>query len=492
MKFKKALTLFSVIPMLALTACGGSTTSSATNTSAGETSTVSGDTLEIEFWHTSGKGLTEVYEKYATQFEQLVLENEGKKIDIAASYQGSYDDVLEKINKGFATNNYPNLTVAYPDHVAEYLEAEGTETGKYVVNLEPYIDDETIGLGKESYIGDAGKDDVVKGFYDEGTAYKREGVYSFPVMKSSEIMFYNKELVFEYLPMFDETLSTSSKKEAFLNTMTWTQFMNFLSFVKTYMKNHEDHPGNNIEVPAFYDSDANLMISKMYQNNYPYLSIDDNGKGSVDFNTAENKAFVTTLKANYDAGLITTKGVEKEYGSAWFKEERTLFDIGSSGGSGYQNPTGGQFTVGVCKVPADNNNPLYVSQGVSMAVLKHDDPTGEKAKYAYKFLKYLTSASVNAYLCVNGSEGYIPVRKSAYETSLFLNYLEEGEEGEFVPKVADIVINQIDGHYLNTPCFKGSSTARDAVGSILTRVFKDDATVETAFADAVTETKKAM
>ena len=127
-----------------------------------------------------------------------------------------------------------------------------------------------------------------------------------------------------------------------------------------------------------------------------------------------------------------------------------------------------------------------------MAILKHDDPTGEKAKYAYKFLKYLTSASVNAYLCVNGSEGYIPVRKSAYKTKLFSNYLAEGEEGEFVPKVADIVINQIDGHYLTTPCFKGSAKARDEVGSILTRVFKNNATVDQAFADAVTETKKAM
>lgn len=485
--------------MLALTACGGSTSNTentSSGTSAAGTSSsvkeVAGDTLEIEFWHTSGKGLAEVYEKYATQFEKLVLENEGKKIDITPSYQGGYDDVLEKITKGFATNNYPNITVAYPDHVAEYLESEGANPGKYVVNLESYINDATIGLGKESYIGDAGKDDVVQGFYNEGTSYKREGVYSFPVMKSSEIMFYNKELVFEYLPMFDDSLTTSSKKEQFLNTMSWSQFMSFLSFVKTYMNQHPDHPGNNIQVPAFYDSDSNLMISKMYQNNYPYLSIDDEGKGSVDFNNADNKAFVTTLKQQYDAGLITTKGVENEYGSAWFKEEKTLFDIGSSGGSGYQNPTGGQFTVGVCKVPADNNNPLYVSQGVSMAILKHDDPTGEKAKYAYKFLKYLTSASVNAYLCVNGSEGYIPVRKSAYKTKLFSNYLAEGEEGEFVPKVADIVINQIDGHYLTTPCFKGSAKARDEVGNILTRVFKNNATVDQAFADAVTETKKAM
>ena len=181
-----------------------------------------------------------------------------------------------------------------------------------------------------------------------------------------------------------------------------------------------------------------------------------------------------------------------KYGSNYFTNISCLFDIGSSGGAGYNYPAGGSFEVGICKVPAFNkDNRLYVTQGLTATVLKAgDDYDGEKALYGYKFLKYLTSTDVNTELCINGSEGYIPVRQSCYETDLFKDF--SSNTSLMVGQVANIVASEIQGNYFNTPCFKGSAYARDAVGSILSQVFTNNRSIDEAFTFAENETKNQM
>ena len=58
--------------------------------------------------------------------------------------------------------------------------------------------------------------------------------------------------------------------------------------------------------------------------------------------------------------------------------------------------------------------------------------------------------------------------------------------------VADIVTGDINGNYFNTPCFKGSATARDAVGGIITQVFAGEKTIDEAFSDAENTTLNQM
>jgi len=116
---------------------------------------------------------------------------------------------------------------------------------------------------------------------------------------------------------------------------------------------------------------------------------------------------------------------------------------------------------------------MYVSQGPTLTVFNSPRySTSENAvltKYAYKFIKYLTNGEVNSDLCINGSEGYVPVRESAYSTEDFLYFMENGEK---YAKTADVVIHDIDGNYINTPVFKGSATLRDEVAGALADVMR--------------------
>ena len=82
-------------------------------------------------------------------------------------------------------------------------------------------------------------------------------------------------------------------------------------------------------------------------------------------------------------------------------------------------------------------------------------------------MKYITNGQVNAELCVNGSEGYVPVRTSAYETAFFQEFLEEGEEYAKCYRVILDDINMSAG-YLVSPAFKGSAALRDECGTLLT------------------------
>ena len=491
MKNKKIFATLLLLPLLGgLVSCNSDLSSEGSgngsqNSGGGNSSMVDpADGLPIYFWHTSGQTVTTELENIIEDFEALVLENEGKKINIILQYQGSYDDQLQKITTAFSTGDQPTLAIAYPDHVAEYLSLEDTP-GQYVQDLSEYIDDPEIGFGKEEWIGDGAATDFVEAFYDEGSGYAKEGIYSLPIMKSTEVMYYNATVVVPLAMEYNEELTTESRVQKWLDSLSWDEFMDFCRYIR-------DQGGlDGLEWPCFYDSDSNLYITQSMQKEIPFLSYKADGKGSVDFNNDQAKSMVRELKALYDEKLLCTKGTTGEYGSNYFTQEQCVFDIGSSGGAGYNYPTGGGFEVGVCRVPAFNkDNALYVTQGLTATILKaRDDTDGSKALYAFKFLKYLTSTDVNTQICVNGSEGYVPVRKSCYETPLFETFISSGE---LIGNVADIVTGDINGNYFNTPCFKGSATARDAVGGIITQVFAGEKTIDEAFSDAENTTLNQM
>ena len=461
-----------------LTSCGGGTDSAIT----------------VDFWHTFGQGVQDQLNAKIAAFESIILENEGVQVKIKHSYSGSYDDINTKINNGLGTGNIPTMAVAYPDHIADYLYNEGTSDGKYVVNFENYFDHESYGYGKNSYLNDSEDEtDIIPAFLNEGKQFVKEGTYCFPFMKSTEVMFYNKEQVDILLPLYNSSLNTETARENFLNNMSWETFME----VCQVADDNRDKLISTLDRPAFYDSDSNLFISQMFQSEIPYSSINpDTNKGQIDFESGaantQAKAMVTSLKAAYDAGLLNTKGCESTYGSTAFIEEQSIFSIGSSGGAGYNFPDSDNFTVGVCKVPAVNSNSIYVSQGPSLCMLNNPSIGSKNAKnleYAWKFIKFITNTDNNIELCVRGSEGYVPVRTSSYETEVYFEFLENGEN---YAKVANVVSNDIDGNYLSTAVFKGSAKLRDQVGGIITSVLLGRSTVDQAFADAINNSKLAI
>ena len=477
-----------MLPLLAaLASCGvGPSPSSSSSSHA---SSQSEEVVEVPFWTTFGQSNLEALKAKAAEFEKIILKETGRKVVINPTYEGGYDEVRDKITNGFSAGNVPAMAIAYPDHVANYL-ANESAAGQYVYNVENFFSDSKIGFGKQAYLGDnQGADDYVEAFIDEGTHYMREGTYSMPLMKSSEVMFYNFDAVKEGLETYDpESAVSDAKVEKFVSELTWDKLLEF----SEHCLSHKSTVLDTMKQPIWYDSDSNLFISKMFQEGIDYCSIGSDGKGVVGFKTGENRAkaeaFVNSLVAAKNKGLLTTKGVENTYGSDSFKNGETIFEIGSSGGTGYTMPEGASFEVRVTKVPDSNNNPLYVSQGPTVTFLKNpaksDAVNDERVKYAWQFYKYITNAENNVYLCVYGSEGYLPVRYSAYETAEFAEFLEVGE---IYADTARVLIDDISGRYFNAPVFKGSAGLRDQCGGIVTGALLGNKGTVTALFDAAIE-----
>ena len=429
--------------------------------------------ITIKFWHTFGQTVVDGLKSKINDFKRLVKENDGVDVDVDLKYQGGYDDIAKLIADGYSVSNSPTMAVAYPDNVSDYLDIGKSAGQEFVVNLDKFISSKEVGFGKEKWLGDEyDEEDFVEDFYAEGSQYSVEGTYSLPFLKSTEIMFYNMDLLIEVMKGFKPDLNNSETLiKDYMSKISWEEFMQLCS----YVKEHQSEISNMLEVPMWYDSDANYIITKMFQNRVPYSSIGSDGKGRIDFESGEAFDGVVNLldeaRQNYANGLFTTKGIKNTYGSDYFTNEKCLFSIGSSGGSGYNFPQADAFTLGVCRVPAANNNPMYVSQGPTLTMFNDRGLSQEQNDriqlYAWKFMKYITNGRVNAEICVNGSEGYVPVRYSAYETKFFQDFMEEGERYAMCYKV---VVNDVNSkaRYLVSAAFKGSAALRNECGTMLT------------------------
>lgn len=454
----KPLLLALPLAMGVLTGCGSN------NASKG---------IKVKFWHTFGQTVVDGLKSKISDFKKLVKEKDGVDVEIDMKYQGGYDDIAKLISDGFSVKNTPTIAVAYPDNVADYIEVGKSAGVDFVVNLDQFINSAEVGFGKEAWLGDKyDQEDFVEDFYEEGSAYTLKGTYSLPFLKSTEIMFYNMDLLVEVMKDYKpEFASSKTKIKEYMARISWDDFMDLCAQIKGNMAKYS----NMLEVPMWYDSDANYIITKMFQNEVAYTSIDSTGKGKIDFANGDEFNKVVDLlddaRSNYSKGLFTTKGIKNTYGSDFFTNEKCIFSIGSSGGSGYNFPQADAFELGVCRVPASNNKPIYVSQGPTLAMFNDrglDKDVNEKAQlYAWKFMKYITNGQANAEICVNGSEGYVPVRHSAYETSFFQDFMAEGERYAQCYKVVVEDVNS-EGGYLVSKAFKGSASLRDECGSMLT------------------------
>ena len=473
----KALLISLPLLLTSLSACnfGGGNGASSKKEGGDVSQDASGtNKVTVKFWHTFGQTVVDGLKSKINDFKKAVKENDGIDVEVDLKYQGAYEDIAKLINDGYSVNNIPTMAVAYPDNVSDYIDIGKSAGDDFVVNLDKFIEDDKVGFGKEAWLGDEeDEDDFVEDFYDEGSQYSVPGTYSLPFLKSTEIMFYNVDMLVDIMRGFKPELNNSKTLiKEYMAKISWDEFVSLCS----YTKQHMSEISNMLEVPMWYDSDANYIITKMFQNDVPYSSVNKiTGKGSIDFESGEALNGVIDLldeaRVNYANGLFTTKGIKNTYGSDFFTNEKCVFSIGSSGGSGYNFPQADAFELGVCRVPADNNKAIYVSQGPTLTMFNDRGLSKEQNDlnqlYAWKFMKYITNGRVNAEICVNGSEGYVPVRYSAYETKFFQEFMEEGERYAMCYKV---VVNDVNkgGGYLVSAAFKGSATLRKECGTMLT------------------------
>ena len=403
-------------------------------------------TAEVTFWHTMGKANQDVFNTMIAEFNKTY-----PNITINHSQQGGYPDVRKNIANAIPAHTTPTMACCYPDHVADYLPSDS------VIKLDNYINSTKIGFGVDNGLGDAGKDDFIQTYLDEGDHYTLEGktlsgYYSVPFSKSTEVLFYNKDAFETYGWTVPET---------------WDQMWKLCATIKETLPE---------VTPLGYDSDANFFITYCEQAGIPYTT----GEGNEHFlfNNAEAKAFVTKLKEYADKGYWTSQGLlgSGTYTSTKFTNQELLMTIGSTGGTKYNVST--NFSTGVAGLPqVDKNNGKVIMQGPSICFL--NDSTFKERVAGWLFYKFVTNADNSAIW--SSMTGYNPVRTSSFASK---NYKTSS-----TPLVNDVLDfagtkSNYTAWYYSSPAFKGSSAAREEMDSLMAGVLNGSKTVDAAFEDA--------
>ena len=436
--------------------------------------------INITFYHTMGANLRNVLDEYIPEFEAMY-----PNINVIHEQVGDYDAVRDTIATELTEGAQPNIAYCYPDHVALYNVAQA------VVVLDEYIDfegDYTWNLDGTTISGigltQAQKDDFIQGYYEEGRAFGDNKMYTLPLSKSTEVLYYNKTAFDGWAAKYAET---GDEKYNIKVPTTWDEMEDACIKIKALYPDC---------TPLGYDSEANWFITMCEQYGYDYTSA--TGENFI-FDKPENRAFVKRFREWYVNGYVTTKDLNDGYTSQLFKEQKSYMSIGSSAGATNQRPAKGDdgkylFDVAITSIPQVDaaNNGKVISQGPSICILENTNR--DEVMASWLFMKFLTT-NVGFQADFSLASGYVPVIKSVANDPTYASHVAKANGGDYIASLSAKVCLEQEAFYYTSPAFNGSSAARDQVGIIMKKCFaikpgQDvDAEIQKIFADAVAECK---
>jgi len=423
-----------------------------------------GSEVTIKFAHTMGAKLQEVLNYHIGEFNKLY-----PNITIEHEPYGGWSDISGLINTEIMGDTQPNIAYCYPDHVATYNMSKSVVILDSLINSQITVtrDDgttEILGLTAEQI------DDFIDGFYNEGKQYGDGKMYTLPMSKSTEVLYYNKTFFTEH------NLSVPT---------TWDEMETLCEKILQIDPKC---------IPLGYDSEDNWFITMCEQNGYGYTSA--TGEHYL-FNNDDCKGFVKEFREWHQKGYVTTEALFGTYTSGLFTElnkekSHSYMCIGSTGGAGYQIPADKAFEVGIATIPqANKEEPKVISQGPSLCILKGGNTTDQQVVASWLFVKYLTT-NMAFQTEFSSTSGYMPVLESARENENYAAWLSKANGYEFLTaKVVEVGLDQADA-YFTSPAFNGSSVARAQVGALLAKCMSEktdnvDALINSAFKEAYDE-----
>ena len=423
--------------------------------------------ITIKFYHTMGANLREVLDRYIVEFNKIY-----PNITVEHEQVGGYDDVRDQIKTEITVGNQPNIAYCYPDHVALYNMAQAVQTLDSLIASDKEITradgtTETLGLTQAQI------DDFIQGYYNEGKEFGDDRMYTLPLSKSTEVLYYNKTF-------FD--------KHNLKVPTTWDEMEEVCKKIKVIDPD---------SIPLGYDSEANWFITMCEQSGSDYTSAGDD---HFIFDNETNYAFVKRFREWYQKGYVTTQELSGGYTSELFTKKESeagnsYMSIGSSAGATHQRPDKVDekypFDVGIATIPQLNAAaPKVISQGPSLTIFKKSNP--QEVLASWLFVKYLTTC-VEFQAEFSMASGYIPVIKSVGNNPVYKGeFLDKANGGDFISALSAKVGLEQEKAYYTSPAFNGSSTARDQVGLLMQACLSEkmtdvDAGIKKAFADAIAE-----
>lgn len=406
MKFKKMGTVvLATLATVALAACGSSNDSKDSGESDKIVTEIK-DKTEITFWHAMNGAQEEALTKITDDFMK-----ENPNIKVTLQNQGQYSDMQAKINSTLQSpKDLPTITQAYPGWLWNAAQDD------MLVDLKPYMEDDTIGWGDQEEIRDA----LLKGAQIDGTQY------GIPFNKSTEALVYNADMLKEYGVEVPTTLEEFAK-----------------ACETIYEKSNHEVVGGG------FDS----------LNNYYAIGMENKGvefNKDLDFTGSESKEVINYYLDGIKNGSMRIAGSDK-YLSGPFANEKVAMFIGSIAGEGYvKQDTEGKFEYGVAPRPEKIN----IQQGTD--VYMFDSATAEQKTAAYLLLKYMSTPDVQLYWAEQ--TGYMPILQSVLDSSEY-----KDSENTKVPAI----LSEATKELFAIPVEENADPAYNEVRSIMENIYSN-------------------
>jgi sn-glycerol 3-phosphate transport system substrate-binding protein len=341
---------------------------------------------KVNFWHSMAGDIG------GKAIPQMVNEFNGaqEKCYVVYTYQGSYDDSLNKLKAGLQSNDTPtviqlfdiatrlmvDLDVVTP--VQDFIDAENYD----VSDLEPNV---------LAYYTVNGKQ------------------YSMPFNTSTPILYYNKDMF------------TAAGLDPENPPRTFEEFEVAARALTTKNADGTTIYGGAFAIYGWFFEQFLAVSGGYYADN-------NNGRDALataaTFNSPEGVAIMEWWKRMYDEGIMGNYGrTTVDTRNAFLAGQTAMFIDSTAVLRGMMDSSAGKFELGTAFLPRPNEEAFdqfgTIIGGGSLWMIK-DRPDIEK-ECAWEFIKYMGSAPVQAYW--QTMSGYFPIRKAAYEETLAVEWM---------------------------------------------------------------------
>jgi sn-glycerol 3-phosphate transport system substrate-binding protein len=377
----RKLASFAIALSMVAVACGGGTPGGGGAAPTGDQSALAPGkdvkpAAKITWWHAMSGINGEALNKVVNQFNASQ-----SAIKVETVFQGSYDDLLSKLNTALASNAAPALVQVY-DIGQRYMYDSGQ-----VVPMQAFIDRDKFST--------ADFEPAVLNYYKY-----QDKLQSMPWNASSSIFYYNKD-AFKEVGLDPEKAPVT--------------FTEITEAAKKLTK--KDASGQTVRYgfgPSIYGWFFEQLLAT---SGAPYA---DNGNGRDDratkvvYNSAAGKAILDWWKAGIDGGYFYNPGIDNAGATNAFNAGKTAMYLESSAAlRGNINTVAGKFQIGTGLFARPDNKPKdggNIIGGASLYIMKSRPVEEQQA--AWEFVKYAMTPAIQAQW--QSDTGYYAIVKSAY------------------------------------------------------------------------------
>ena len=377
---KKLISFLAVVLLAVSFAFAGGSAEQATTSESSDVVTTISNPITIEFWHSfSGDVQLPVIEGLVKEFNDTVGKEKG--ITVVPVAQGSGPQLYSKVIGAIKAGDVPAVAMTKVIYNEDYVTADAS------VDLTPYINDSEVGI--------TDFDDFFPAFQEESMGYSKEGIYSLPLAKNVDVVYYNADFFAE---------------NGLVPPRTWDE-------LEVVAQKIYDLTGR----AAFgYDNLSYLFQNLCYQYGGAYT----NNKGDLLF--LEDNAWlegVTNYADKVWAGIWRTAGDDYFFYGP-FARQTIMMYVGGTVESTYINMKGPEFKWSAAPIPQANpEDPHALSYDHVIAALSLDGYT-EETYAAWEFIKFITSTEAS--LKITTGTAYMATRNSVLETEEYKTFIANG------------------------------------------------------------------